>query len=196
MEIPGKKAEVIMQWEYDIEELELRAGKEPLIYRTRRRHAMRGILIVAVALLVLFSLTAGAQPNVGEAVIRGCLAERDLGVGPQGLVLTALDPSRQTFDSPSWLQEGQRFSLIGNPRLLNELARHTGEEIEVTGQLNPANPIQDVRDPVLIEPPRGGFPGVGQQTPRRPQRATGRLPVAHDELAVSDYKSFWPDCRR
>ncbi len=77
-----------------------------------------------------------AQPNSGDVVVRGCLADNRLegrqGLD-QGLLLTALHPRRQTFDSPAWLEENQRFSLIGNPRLLNELARYAGEEIEVTG---------------------------------------------------------------
>ncbi len=159
---------------------------------------MRLVLGFVVALTAVTS--ALAQPGRGEVVIRGCLAdqrlEQDLGIGHQGLLMTALAPSRQTFDSPQWLEENQRFSLIGNPRLLNELARYAGEEIEVTGQLNPPNPIQGVRDPSRIEPPRLGFPGIGQQGPQRQQLATGRLPVAYDELEVSDYKSLGPSCRR
>ena len=153
---------------------------------------MRLVLGFVVALTAVTS--ALAQPGRGEVVIRGCLADQRL--EHQGLLMTALAPSRQTFDSPQWLEENQRFSLIGNPRLLNELARYAGEEIEVTGQLNPPNPIQGVRDPILIEPPRLGFPGIGQQGPQRQQLATGRLPVAYDELEVSDYKSLGPSCRR
>ncbi len=154
--------------------------------------------VPGVVLALLVALPALAQPNRGEVVVRGCVVDNRFGERPElrhrGLVLHALGPGQQTFDAPTWIEEGTLFSLIGDRGLLDDLAVHTGESVEVTARLNPENPIYDVRDPALIETPR--FPGIGQQAPPTRQRALGRQPSANDELEVIAYRRRSFDCPR
>ena len=165
---------------------------------------MRFFLGVVVVLLAPQPVLA--QPDIREVVVRGCIVDdlERLRLGQGGLVLTALDPSRQAFESPN-VDRDQRFSLVGD--LLDELKELAGQEVEVTGQ---RILVQDVRDPILIEPPqdpggfpgagviepRRGFPGAGQQTPPGPQRDVGAAAAPQVTLVVTAYKSFSAFCRR
>ncbi len=149
-----------------------------------------------VVVVLLASQPILGQPDTREVVVRGCIADdlERLRLDQGGLVLIALDPSRQAFESPD-VERDQRFSLIGDRDLLDELKELADQEVEVTGQ---RILVEDVRDPVLIEPPRGrgGFPGTGRQTPPGRQRTIGAAAAHQVTLAVTAYKSFSAFCRR
>ncbi|MCY4506833.1 MAG: hypothetical protein OXG35_07710, partial [Acidobacteria bacterium] len=64
--------------------------------------------------------------------VRGCVEET-----PQGVVLRASGAGRQAFESQSSVDAGQRFLLVGDDDLLEEIVLREGQEIQVTGRLNP-----------------------------------------------------------
>lgn len=143
--------------------------------------------------VVLFATSAlHAQPRADDVVVRGCVS-----YDPDGyLALRALGPSLQAFDSQNRVEEGQLFSLLGNGATMNALMLFVGDEVEITGRLNPENPIREVPGPVL-EPPVGvGIPGPsGQQIPRGPDRVLSRRPSDYDEVEIQDHKFLRPGCR-
>ena len=147
---------------------------------------------LAGLVVVLLATQAFGQPRVGDVVVRGCL-RFDL----QGLlVLSALDPSRQAFNSQNWVTEGQLFSLIADGTTLNQLVSFEGDEVEVEGHLNPDNPIREVPGPILEPPIAGGIPGLsGQQMPRSPERVLSRRPADHDEIEITAHKFLRARCR-
>ena len=131
--------------------------------------------------------------------VRGCVTEAT----PQGVWMSAVDRDRQAFDSSNDVEPGQRFLLMGDDDLLEEIARREGWEIEVTGRLNP-----EFSSPAIVEPPVFQPPGVGAGWPPQPRgttRVSGfgtgrpvgpfaeRVPV--DDILVEKYRTSSPTCR-
>lgn len=154
---------------------------------------------LSVSLLVLLC----AQPSLFAQptdVIRGCVTQ-----GPQGVILEPLNRNQQAFDTSNLVNDGRRFLLFGDDDLLDELADRDGNEIEVTGHINPAPPDPILEPPILNPPGGGGIPGVGSPlNPRVSNRGTSRTPesrpsnrgLAEDVLVVTKYKMVRPGCSR
>lgn len=83
------------------------------------------------------------------------------------MLLRASGGARQTFDSYNLVNEGERFLLVGDNELLEEIARREGQEIQVTGRINPDLPGAIAAPPIFRPPGGGNFPGAGRP-PRRP----------------------------
>ena len=133
-----------------------------------------------------------AQPQVGDVTIRGCIA-----LDPRGyLALTALDPSLQSFDSQNRVEEGQRFSLLGENATLEELSLFLGDEVEIEGRLNPENPVVEMPGPI-VEPPIGvGIPGSTPPPSSGGSRLTlSRGPAEYEEIEITAHKFLRPGCR-
>ncbi len=152
-----------------------------------------GLLAVLVAPSSLF-----AQSDV----VRGCVT-----LHAQGVVLRALDAHRQHFDSQNLVDGGEPLLLVADDDLLEEIVLLEGQEIEVTGRINPA-PARPIAEPPILRLPGGGnFPGVGRPgagrpgggrpfAPRASIRRERRGPGVEDVIAVEDYRALRPECRR
>ena len=131
--------------------------------------------------------------------VRGCVEET-----PQGVVLRASGAGRQTFDSQNLVDGGDRFLLVGDDDLLEEIALREGQEIQVTGRINP-DPPRAIAEPLLPPPGGGNFPGVGRplgppgRSPFNPRvsvrQRDSRRPTAEDVIVVEDYRAVRPTCR-
>ena len=146
------------------------------------------------AVLLTPSLTFAQSDRV-----RGCVEET-----PQGVVLRANGASRQTFDSQNSVNAGERFLLVGDDDLLEEIVLREGQEIQVTGRINPDLPRATATPPRLPPPGGGNFPGVGRplgpgRSPFNPRvsvrQRDSRRPTAEDVILVEDYRAVRPTCR-
>ena len=131
--------------------------------------------------------------------IRGCVEET-----PQGVVLRASGAGRQTFESQNSVNAGECFLLVGDDDLLEKIALREGQEIEVTGRINPDLPRATATPPRLPPPGGGNFPGVGRplgpgRSPFNPRVSVrlrdSRRPAAGDVILVEDYRAVRPTCR-
>ena len=133
--------------------------------------------------------------------VRGCIEET-----PQGVVLRASGAGRQTFDSQNLVDEGQRFLLVGDDDLLEEIVRREGQEIQVTGRINPEASSPAIVEPPIFQPPGGGtFPGAGRPpgprggNPFNPRvsvrQGDSRRAAAEDVIVVEQYRAVRPTCR-
>lgn len=148
-----------------------------------------GLLAVLLAPSLLF-----AQPNV----VRGCVR-----LHPQGVLLQALEPGRQHFDSQNLFDAGESLLLLADDALLDEIALREGNEIEVTGRIDPTPPRPIAEQPILPPPGGGNFPGVGRPlnpgagrpfNPRVSVRRERRGPAIEDAIAVERYRDLRPGC--
>ena len=149
------------------------------------------LLAVLLAPSLLF-----AQPER----VRGCVEET-----PRGVVLRASDASRQTFDSQNLVDGGDRFLLVGDRALLEEISLRRGQEIQVTGRINPEPPPAVAAPPRLPPPGVGNFPGVGRplgppgRSPFNPRvsvrQRDSRRSTADDVILVEEYRAVRPTCR-
>ena len=151
---------------------------------------------------LLAVLFAPSLSSAQSDTVRGCVT-----LHAQGVVLRASDAGRQHFDSQNIVDAGQGFLLLADDDLLEEITLREGQEIEVTGRINPIPP-QPIAEPPILQPPGGGnpFPGVG----RRPLNPLGRRPfnprtsvrrerrgvAVEDVLAVEEYRALRPSCRQ
>ena len=151
------------------------------------------------ALALLAVLLTPSLPFAQSDTVRGCIEETPLGV-----VLRASPASRQTFDSQNVVDEGRRFLLVADEDLLDEIALRRGQEIQVTGRINP-DPPRAIAQPPRLPPPGGNFPGVGRplgppgRNPFNPRvsvrQRSSRRPTAEDVIVVEDYRAVRPTCR-
>ena len=150
--------------------------------------------LALLAVLLAPSLSF-AQSNT----VRGCVVE-----GPEGVLLRASGGARQTFDSYNLVNEGERFLLVGDNELLEEIARREAQEIQVTGRINPDLPA--IAAPPIFRPPGGGnFPGAGRppgpqgRNPFNPRvsvrQRDSRRPTTEDVILVEEYRAVRPTCR-
>lgn len=155
---------------------------------------MRSTLAL-LAVLLAPSLSF-AQSNT----VRGCVVE-----GPEGVLLRASGGARQTFDSYNLVNGGERFLLVGDNELLEEIARREGQEIQVTGRINPDLPGAIAAPPIFRPPGGGSFPGAGRppaprgRSPFNPRvsvrRRDSRHPTTEDVMLVEEYRAVRPTCR-
>ena len=133
--------------------------------------------------------------------VRGCVEET-----PQGVVLRASGAGRQAFESQSSVDAGQRFLLVGDDDLLEEIVLRRGQEIQVTGRINPETSSPALVEPPIFRPPGGGtFPGAGRPpgprggNPFNPRvsvrQGDSRRAAAEDVIVVEDYRAVRPTCR-
>ena len=151
------------------------------------------------ALALLAVLLTPSLPFAQSDTVRGCIEE-----SPLGVVLRASPASRQTFDSQNVVDEGRRFLLVADEDLLDEIALRRGQEIQVTGRINP-DPSRTIAQPPLLPPGGGNFPGVGRplgppgRNPFNPRvsvrQRDSRRPTAEDVIAVEEYRAVRPTCR-
>ena len=153
-----------------------------------------------LAVMFLAVMLAPSSLLAQSLTVRGCVAE----TAPQGVWMSAVDRDRQAFDSSNFVEPGERFLLLGDDDLLEEIARREGWEVEVTGRLNP-----EFSSPAIIEPPVFQPPGTGAGWPPQPLgttrvsgTGTGRPvgPFAEeapvDVILVEEYRATRPACRR
>ena len=151
--------------------------------------------LALLAVLLTPSLSF-AQSNT----VRGCVVE-----GPEGVLLRASGGARQTFDSYNLVNEGERFLLVGDNELLEEIARREGQEIQVTGRINPDLPGAIAAPPIFRPPGGGNFPGAGRppaprgRSPFNPRvsvrQRDSRRPTAEDVILVEEYRAVRLTCR-
>lgn len=151
------------------------------------------------ALALLAVLLTPSLPFAQSDTVRGCIEE-----SPLGVVLRASPASRQTFDSQNVVDEGRRFLLVADEDLLDEIALRRGQEIQVTGRINP-DPPRTIAQPPLLPPGGGNFPGVGRplgppgRNPFNPRvsvrQRNSRRPTAEDVIVVEEYRAVRPTCR-
>ncbi len=137
-----------------------------------------------------------AQSNT----VRGCVVQ-----GPEGVLLRASGGARQTFDSYNLVNGGERFLLVGDNELLEEIARREDQEVQVTGRINPDLPGAVAAPPILRPPGGGNFPGAGRppaprgRSPFNPRvsvrQRDSRRPTTEDVILVEDYRAVRPTCR-
>jgi hypothetical protein len=132
------------------------------------------------------------QRDADEVTVRGCLHDP--------LELWSNDQQRQPPESQNWTVKGQRFALIGDSDVLNQLGDHVRHEIEVTGLIEIPR-----GSPAIVESPRGRggtFPGLpptggfGRPSPGAP-RATV-YPDRNDvsDFLVTDFEHVSLECRQ
>jgi hypothetical protein len=152
------------------------------------------------ALALLAVLLAPSLSFAQSNTVRGCVVE-----GPEGVLLRASGGARQTFDSYNLVNGGERFRLVGDDDLLEEIARRAGQEVQVTGRINP-DPPRAIAAPPIFRPPGGGnFPGVGRppgpqgRSPFNPRvsvrQRDSRRPATEDVILVEEYRAVRPTCR-
>ena len=150
-----------------------------------------------LAVLLVPSLLFAQRPDV----VRGCVV-----VDPEVRLLPAApsphDP--QHFDSRDRYNSSGRFLLWSDDDLLDEIELHDGDEIEVTGHINPPPP-ESIVTPPHLRPPGGlagqlpgGLPGVGR--PGNPgvsvsTRTSYDSPPPEDVIVVEKFKVIRPGCR-
>ena len=135
-----------------------------------------------------------------QDVVRGCVT-----LHAQGVVLRALDAGRQHFDSQNLVDGGEGLLLLADDDLLDEIVLREGQEIEVTGRINPTPPRAIAEPPILPPPGGGNFPGAGRPVDHRGGRPFNpgvsirrgrRGPAVENVIAVEDYRALRPECRR
>ena len=155
-------------------------------------HGFLGVVLLAVMLEPSSLL---AEPRT----VRGCVEETT----PQGV----------------WLRVGQRiegepatnrFLLLADDDLLEEISRREGQEVQVTGLVNPEFSSPAIVEPPVFPPPgagnfprAGGPPGVTSRvTTRVSVPGTGRprgpfaVGVPIDRILVEEYRATRPACLR
>lgn len=154
-----------------------------------------------LALLLAPSLVFAQRPDV----VRGCVVkDPDVRVVPAAP--SPHDP--QPFDSSDDYDSRRHYLLWSDGDLLEEIALHEGDEIEVTGHINP--PATEPFTPPHLRPPGGGFPGQppggalpGVGRPGNPGNpgvsASARTsldpPPGEDVILVEKFKVIRPGCR-
>jgi hypothetical protein len=135
-----------------------------------------GLLAVLVAPSSLF-----AQSDI----VRGCVT-----LHAQGVVLRALDARRQHFDSQNLVDGGEPLLLVADDDLLEEIVLLEGQEIEVTGRINPApaRPIAAAAHPAAAG--RRQLPRRGQARRREARRREAVCPSSVDSKGTAR-----PGCR-
>lgn len=154
-----------------------------------------------LAVVFLAVMLAPSPLPAQSRTVRGCVEEAT----PQGVWMSAVDRNRQAFDSSNVVEPGQRFVLVGDDDLLEEIARREGQEVQVTGRINPVTSSPAIIEPPVFQPPGGrGFPGAGRPpNPRGTARVSGfgqprgrfadEVPV--DVILVEEYRATRPACR-
>ena len=151
-----------------------------------------------LALLLAPSLLFAQRPDV----VRGCVV-----TNPDVRLLPAApsphDP--QPFDGSDRYDSYVRYLLWSDGELLEEIALHEGDEIEVTGHINP--PATQPFVPPHLQPPGGGFPGQppggalpgvgrpGNTGASASARTSLDPPPGEDVLLVEKFKVIRPGCR-
>ena len=115
----------------------------------------------------------------------------------QGCVVVDTEVRLWPTDDPQRLDGASgRFLLLADDDLLDEISLHEGDEIEVTGHINPSPPEPSVAPPIL-PPPGGGFPGVGR--PGNPQVSVSERSydrrAPEDVFVVEEFEVVRPGCR-
>ena len=152
------------------------------------------------ALALLTILLTPSLLFAQSAKVRGCIEET-----PQGVVLRASGAGRQAFGSQNSVDAGQRFLLVGDDDLLEEIVLREGQEIQVTGRINPETSSPAIVEPPIFQPPGGGtFPGAGRSpgprggNPFNPRvsvrQRDSRRPAAEDVIVVEEYRAVRPTC--
>ena len=152
--------------------------------------------------VLLLLLVAQPTLQAQDDVVRGCVTQM-----PQGVALKPLNPSGLAVDTSNLVNGGRWFLLFADDDLLDEIASREGNQIEVTGHINPAVPGPIVERGFLKPPGGGNVPGLGGQDPLNPpgrvsERGPSRSPradqsqraVTQDVIAVTEYKSGFPFC--
>ena len=168
-------------------------------YASVSTEVMMRFTLALLAVLLVPALLFAQRPDV----VRGCVV-----VDPYVLLLPAApsphDPRH--FDSRDRYDSSRRFLLWSDDDLLDEIKLHEGDEIEVTGQINPPPPESLVTPPHL-RPPDGGFPGQppggafpGVSRPGNPgvsasARTSLDPPPGEDVIVVEKFKVIRPGCR-
>ena len=133
-------------------------------------------------LVILFAATVSFAQR--PSVVQGCVVvDTDVHLRPAA--------DQQRLDGASG-----RFVLVADDDLLDEISLHEGDEVEVTGHVNPSPPEPSVAPPIL-PPPGGGFPGVGR--PGNPpvsvsERSYDRR-APEDVFVVEKFRVVRPGCR-
>ena len=119
--------------------------------------------------------------------------------------LVTSERARRGFDTSDLDERGQRFLLVGDDDLLEEIGFREGHEVEVTGRINPETSSPAIVEPPVLQPPGGGnFPGAGwPPNPRGTTRvsdpgvAAGPFATREptDIILVEEYRAFGPGCR-
>ena len=167
-----------------------------------------GFLGVVLLAVMLAPSSLLAQPDT----FRGCVEETT----PRGVWLRLVERERQPSDtgdlavtsrsaSGTPREQGSRFLLIGDDDLLEEISRREGQEVQVTGRLNPEFSSPAIVEPPFFQPPGGGnFPGAGWPPNPRGTRVSDPGVAAGpfteweptDVILVEEYRAFRPACRR
>ncbi len=156
-----------------------------------------------LAVLFVPSLLSAQQP----IVVRGCVT-----LNP-GVLLRPLAGDLEHFDPRNLANRNAHFLLFADNDLLDEITLHDGDEIEVTGRLNPPGPEPSVQPPILpppgggnrrpvpepilqppiLQPPGGGnVPAAGVQS--NPRTLPGG-PMVEAVIVVEKFKAVRPGCR-
>ena len=167
-----------------------------------------------LAVVCLAVMLAPSSLLAQSRTVRGCVEETT----PRGVWMRLVERERQPFDtgdlavtsrsaSGTPREPGNRFLLISDDDLLDELSFREGHEVEVTGLINPETSSPAIIEPPVLQPPGGGnVPGAGwPPNPRGTTRVrgpgTGRpvgpfaeeVPI--DVILVEEYRAFGPGCR-
>ena len=88
------------------------------------------------------------------------------------------------------------FIVFADNDLLDEIALHEGDEIEVTGHINPPGPEPSVQQPPILQPPGGNLPGVGRRgNPRGSIALRSNVLPIENVIVVEKFKAVRPGCR-
>ena len=155
---------------------------------------------LAIVFLAVMLAPSSLLAQLHTTRIRGCVAEVTPG---GGVSMWAVDRDRQAFDSSNSVEPGQLFVLMGDDNLLEEIARREGQEVEVTGRLNPETSSPAIIEPPVLPPPGGGagWPPQPRGTTRVSGFGTGRPvgpfaeEVPTDFILVEEYRATRPACR-
>ena len=167
---------------------------------------MRFVLGLLAVLFVPSALSA-QRP----IVVLGCVT-----LSP-GVLLRPLAGDPEHFDRRDLANPRAQFLLFADNDLLDEITLHEGNEIEVTGHLNPPGPEPSVKPPILqppgggnrrplpeptvqppiLQPPGGGnvFAGGTRSNPRTLNSPRPGGPIVEGVIVVEKFKAVRPGCR-
>ena len=143
------------------------------------------LVLGLLAVLFVPSVLSAQEPSV----VRGCVSV------DTGVMLRPVSPEFQHFDSNNRYDSDGVFILFADNDLLDEIALHEGDEIEVTGHINPPGPEPSVQPPIL-QPPGGNLPGVGRPgNPRGLIELRSNVLPIENVIVVQKFKAVRPGCR-